>query len=665
MKRSAKAKRGRGGASSSGIEKYGLGEVDAHYQRRQAAAEEGLKIYDDTHPKDAGEDEYAHAMDALMGLIAEEDEDEDTRKLRELAEREREAEFAGDDAFDEGEDQEEDEDDSGTAPRAAWGRKARDFYDEGLDHEGVDESDEESDEAGALEEARLIQKQRAAKMSQVLDIGTGQLDLLAKEMAGGELPDEAEEKNLAQSVQNELEALASGMHLSGGLSVERIRKDVASLSVAEKRRLVREEHPEMVGLLTDFKHKIHLLQTTLLPAMDAIRANPALVTHEGRQLIELWTQVLLSYHLHFCYYLAMKGEGRSITEHPVVERLVQLRTLDEELSKMGGDAMNKDISTLLRIAATGKKRGNDDGQQSIEKREADRKAQRETNASKAANGPRVLKRSEIVAAAMRRMATKEVPLSNDEEHLPSTREPDLTREPTEQEMARFSTEGLDGDLDDPSLMPKFGKKPTLAQYLNIARQAKGSLDRSKVQKSADENVAFKERRKRADKASAMDLLLQQRNGGTSAQNNKTPDTQMFADEVDVGMGDGDDGEDEMEEEGGNVADIIAQQMRANKAKKVHKKELLKERSLQHINAVEETSQGKRGTTYQIMKNKGLTRKRKKIEGNARVKHRYKYDQALKRRKGQVRAMQEGAADGTYAGEETGIRARVHRSTKLA
>jgi U3 small nucleolar RNA-associated protein 3 len=52
-------------------------------------------------------------------------------------------------------------------------------------------------------------------------------------------------------------------------------------------------------------------------------------------------------------------------------------------------------------------------------------------------------------------------------------------------------------------------------------------------------------------------------------------------------------------------------------------------------AVEE-EEGKRGITYQIAKNKGLTPHRKKEQRNPRVKHRNKYRRARICRKGQVR-----------------------------
>ena len=43
----------------------------------------------------------------------------------------------------------------------------------------------------------------------------------------------------------------------------------------------------------------------------------------------------------------------------------------------------------------------------------------------------------------------------------------------------------------------------------------------------------------------------------------------------------------------------------------------------------------RGINYTIMKSKGLTRKRKKIDRNSRVKHREKYRKALIKRGSKV------------------------------
>ncbi|KFP99252.1 Something about silencing protein 10, partial [Leptosomus discolor] len=71
---------------------------------------------------------------------------------------------------------------------------------------------------------------------------------------------------------------------------------------------------------------------------------------------------------------------------------------------------------------------------------------------------------------------------------------------------------------------------------------------------------------------------------------------------------------------------------------------------------------KRGVTYQMIKNKGLTPRRRKIDRNPRVKHREKFRRAKIRRKGQVREVRRELQ--RYAGEMSGIRAGVKKSRKL-
>jgi len=80
-------------------------------------------------------------------------------------------------------------------------------------------------------------------------------------------------------------------------------------------------------------------------------------------------------------------------------------------------------------------------------------------------------------------------------------------------------------------------------------------------------------------------------------------------------------------------------------------------------AVEENEAvGKRAINYQISKNKGLTPHRPKEQRNPRVKHRMKFRKASIRRKGAVREPRK--ENERYAGEVSGIKAAVVRSTKL-
>uniref|UniRef100_A0A1A9WWZ2 Sas10 C-terminal domain-containing protein n=1 Tax=Glossina brevipalpis TaxID=37001 RepID=A0A1A9WWZ2_9MUSC len=71
---------------------------------------------------------------------------------------------------------------------------------------------------------------------------------------------------------------------------------------------------------------------------------------------------------------------------------------------------------------------------------------------------------------------------------------------------------------------------------------------------------------------------------------------------------------------------------------------------------------RRGITYQMAKNKGLTPHRKKELRNPRVKHRGKYRKALIRRRGAVRTVRNEST--RYSGEISGIKATVSKSIKF-
>ncbi|KAI1726082.1 something about silencing protein 10 [Ditylenchus destructor] len=71
---------------------------------------------------------------------------------------------------------------------------------------------------------------------------------------------------------------------------------------------------------------------------------------------------------------------------------------------------------------------------------------------------------------------------------------------------------------------------------------------------------------------------------------------------------------------------------------------------------------KRGISYEMQKNKGLTQKRKKGTQHSRLKKRKQYDKALIRRRSQVPDVRR--EERKYDGEKRGIRASTVRSIKL-
>merc|ERR1712150_126704 len=76
----------------------------------------------------------------------------------------------------------------------------------------------------------------------------------------------------------------------------------------------------------------------------------------------------------------------------------------------------------------------------------------------------------------------------------------------------------------------------------------------------------------------------------------------------------------------------------------------------------EDEEGKRAITYEMNKNKGLTRSRRKELKNPRIKHKMKYKKAKIKRRGQVRDVVTEMY--RYGGETTGIKANISKSVKL-
>lgn len=72
----------------------------------------------------------------------------------------------------------------------------------------------------------------------------------------------------------------------------------------------------------------------------------------------------------------------------------------------------------------------------------------------------------------------------------------------------------------------------------------------------------------------------------------------------------------------------------------------------------------RNVNYDIMKAKGITRKRKKEDKNPRVKKRHQFEKLVKQHKVKVQEFADGKAQKLYQGEATGLRTGLKKSTKL-
>uniref|UniRef100_A0A2S2R6H5 Something about silencing protein 10 n=1 Tax=Sipha flava TaxID=143950 RepID=A0A2S2R6H5_9HEMI len=107
---------------------------------------------------------------------------------------------------------------------------------------------------------------------------------------------------------------------------------------------------------------------------------------------------------------------------------------------------------------------------------------------------------------------------------------------------------------------------------------------------------------------------------------------------------------------------IAESVNDKKLNELHSSEDDDEDESKVTDEVMETNDEKRGITYQIAKNKGLTPRRKKELRNPRVKNRMKYRKAKIRRKGQIREPRKEMR--RYDGEISGIKVNLSKSIKI-
>ena len=124
---------------------------------------------------------------------------------------------------------------------------------------------------------------------------------------------------------------------------------------------------------------------------------------------------------------------------------------------------------------------------------------------------------------------------------------------------------------------------------------------------------------------------------------------------------------DLEASDSGAEDFLEAVLKERAEKKQRKQEEQEARIKARIPGVVEETNKRRDAGYKIMKNKGLTRIRKKENRNSRVKYRSKYEKAVMRRKGQVQdTIREGPSDGaSYGGEESGIRTHLKKSIRIS
>jgi Sas10/Utp3/C1D family len=91
----------------------------------------------------------------------------------------------------------------------------------------------------------------------------------------------------------------------------------------------------MEALVSEMNNTTNTLNQKLKPMLDKLRNNQVESTKHGMTYLEMKYNLLLSYCSFLSFFILLKVEGRTATKgHPVIEKLIHIKTLLERLRPM-------------------------------------------------------------------------------------------------------------------------------------------------------------------------------------------------------------------------------------------------------------------------------------------------------------------------------------------
>ncbi|XP_039845012.1 something about silencing protein 10-like isoform X5 [Panicum virgatum] len=515
----------------------------------------------------------------------------------------------GDDSMDEKEEDEKNTD--------VWGRGKKAYYDDG-EQSGDDEVD--------YEEAQRIQKENEKKLS-MKDFGL-------------EDGDSDEENDVTKASNHETV----------------LKQEFTVLSGNDKMDVLYSSAPELVSLLSELK-EVHEELKAIGQLTNVVTVGPGKA--KGRmQPLEVKKACLLAYCQAITFYLLMKAEGLSVHDHPVISRLVETKNMVDKMKQVtvnlgrqkgSTDDHNMDSSPIQADKMISLDKG--EGKRSIvqaldkvkqgsdisklRKSEPSNSDRHEVNKEKNKDEQMGLQSQEMLKVR-----------ANLEERLKKKGLYNLTRSKPEKLSKTRTTSNRDlqtlDDFDDEvqknNQMIKPSKLVAAAAKSNKSKFVSGDDDLPKR-----DNIG--ERRRKHE------LHVLSRVGANSLEDDhELPE-------------DGDNTEDDHElPEDGDYSEDFYEDVKRQRTEKlsIKNEKCLITPSIQPVEEMD--GDGKRKISYQIEKNRGLTRSRNKKKKNPRKNYRNKHENKLVKRKGQVRDIKKPS--GPYGGEMSGINPNVSRSVRF-
>lgn len=568
------------------------------------AAKKEQVLLDNSSMRDRRPEEYSEEEEEIMGISdnSSDDEEEEEEEMEELDGEKAYRQVFGR-KLDIGQEGDEDEESAMLDNDNAWGSTKNEYY-------GADEIEDDED-AKEIEKEALRQQKKHLQELNMEDYLDDELD--------EEWSKDAKQFDIA-------EFQSSTKQTDASVSV----KDLKTMDPEAKSEYLKTMFPEYMPLCKEL--------SDLSSVLESLKANEETESAKLKTLaLSSYLATISSYFGILFHELKTNEEFTSMRDHPVMETILTSKEVWRQANELpdvdpvpmseqlqGSDASDVDVENIeeldqdmLNDIPAGEISSSEEESQNSEDGEQD-----------------------------------EADLDDFEEYVVQsriTKDNNKSKKTSEEAADDF----LEAEMNEVDAQEKKSRRRTLRFYTSkIDQQSNKKLDKL----GGDDDIPYKERLFERQQR----LLEEARKRGLHDKNGADLDDNDY------------NSQDEKTAENINNEGTINyyKQIQKERAQRkddrhnAHKTAVIAAREGKLAEAIEAVGDnGKRAINFQILKNKGLTPKRKKDNRNARVKKRKKYEQAKKKLKS-VRAVYSGGQSGAYEGEKTGIKKNLIRSVKF-
>eukprot|EP01035_Chromulina_nebulosa_P018560 gene18560-24283_t len=470
----------------------------------------------------------------------------------------------------------------------------------------------------------------------------------------------------------DLETIALGK--SDGVT-EEIDRDMSKLTDEQRIALIQAESPELPLLLEDLQEKLEDLKSKIEPIKALFDELPEHIDSSDDivQYLEMKQQIMLSYCTNIVFYLYMKSIGQSVKNHPVMKQLLEHRYFMEKLRPLDGK-LKYQIDRLVKLSNQSDRPTSDDIKKPVgvykpprfqpmvyhdkDSKEEEKLLKEIQKKKKKLRNNVILESLEeefgdrpegVSSSGLTVINTSEKELQDEENERRDFEEDRFVRltmtrkEKKERKMKEISANRLDdlSNIDNIDDIEELSELLTKSNKNNESNDSKNTRDRSNNENNDNSNISSKLLEKfMSNYSNDKTEKSEGRRKAPDSNHNETLDS----------------------------TNNLLEQFTLKKKQFLLDKKKHYEPEPRYGSVIDEVNDNemvgkKRAATYEMITNRGLTPHRNKINRNARVKKRVKYDQAKIRLKGAHRTMRVGESD-RYIGETTGIKSTVSRSRKF-